>query len=331
MEEYSLFRDPAFQDAIDAICEERGCAYINPEEVKKLDIFDAKDLSELLCFKNLEALNIEVGEYKDLNVLKQLTNLRELHLSAIEADDMSAVWELEQVTNFGLDYCCDFPSAVKFMRLKKLLFMGMALSDPALLRGFAEMEELHLYICVLNDIGFVADMKKLKVIDVGYNRVTDISSLAVLGKLEIVSFWGNKIIDLSPLKKLSGIKRLNISGNPIRQALCSLNDLDCIHTLVDLSIHGIPIDSETFSQAKRLKSLHIGGRNCKDISFLTRHKGLEELTLHGSRVRDISCLLDMPDLKSVSMINNELISDYSPAQYLRNKGVAVYINNKEPK
>lgn len=324
--DYEFFCDSAFRVAMEDLCAEKKCSYIDPKTVAELSVSLAESISDLAFFNNLEVLYLTTGNFKNLSVLKKLKNLRELYLFDNAIDDMSDMWELGQLTGFGLDCCYDITLITKFKHLKKMTLVYADENDFTPLGNLADMEDLTLQASNIHDINFVSKMKRLKKINFKRNFICDISPLSLLEELEAVIISDNYIADISPLKQLSSIRHLDISNNPIRMELCALNDMSCIYTLTQLDVYGIPTDKETFSRAADLTKLRMGGDKCDDISFLPRYDSLEELSLYNSRVWDISCLYEMSKLRSLWLVGNEWIEDITPAYMLKDCGVEVYMS-----
>ena len=68
----------------------------------------------------------------------------------------------------------------------------------------------------IDDIRFLEDLPKLRLLIITCNEITDVSSLAKLQDLEYLELFKNQIVDVSPLAKLEKLIDLNLSHNRIK-------------------------------------------------------------------------------------------------------------------
>lgn len=327
MQNYEYFIDPAFREAMEELCAGQDGCYIDPADVAELSIQNAGSLADLVYFENLQSLSVTLSNLDNLEEIKALKHLTELILFDNKINSLSAVWEMEQLTGLYMDQCIDVVSVSRLKNLTELeiLFGDFSDSDP--LKKLAKIKKLMLQACNLNDLGFASGMPGLRSVDIAKNRVKDIKPLEGLSNLQTVEIWENEISDLSPLKDLEGIRVLDISNNPICWDYCELNDLKCLPFLKKIGLYNLPVEPDWIRKARNLKEIHLGGREWEDISFLVNHPNIELISLVESSVRDISCLIKLPGLKTVWLSGNEKIEDYSPIYQLRAKGIDVHMDD----
>ncbi len=81
----------------------------------------------------------------------------------------------------------------------------------------------------IDDLRPLAELKNLRILNVGNNQITDLSPLAGLNNLERLWLWDNQISELSPLVGFHQLKWLFINGNQI-------TDLDSLKGFKELRI-----------------------------------------------------------------------------------------------
>lgn len=325
---YDYFYDDAFKDAMERMCEEQNEEYIDPSDVSILKIDHGKSLVDLKWFPNLRQFLLSTTNLKNLNELAELPKLTALSLEACDIEDISAIWKLKNLSSLricmsetGEEMCFE-----KLDKLKELSLEEISLPSKTNLSMLCNLEKLILHDCGLKDISFVSLMKRLRHINLSRNCIKDISVLKEIKTLESIMLWENEITDLSPLKRLAKINQLSIGGNPIDWGKCSLNELKSIGRVTELDIDELYIEKPMLKRAKRIKKLSAGGKNCTDISFLKGLKDVEELHLLGSWVKDISCLLELSNLKFLWLEHNDFIADYYPFHALRKTGKEVVVS-----
>lgn len=323
---YDYFCDEAFKVAMRSVCKEYRSEYIDPAKVKEVRIEYAKSLADLEYLPNLESIHLLYAELNDVIRLKRLPRLTELIIEMCDISNIGAVWNLTGLTSLSISMSkvTKSKNATLPNNLRELFLCNISKKNLPRLSTLTRIEQLTIQRCKLDHIKFVSSMKKLQKIDVSMNHIRDISPLETLSALESVDLWDNEITDIKPLKKLRAIRRLSLSNNPIDFGKCSLNDLDCSGNITDIALYDLPVDSAAMVKFRKLKKLSIGGEHCMDISFLPELKELETFSLVKSRVKDISCLGKLPNLKSVWLEDNKAIDDYSYVYALPKNGKEVH-------
>lgn len=86
----------------------------------------------------------------------------------------------------------------------------------SMLRMCRHLEALDFGHNAVDNIDFLYDLPKLKILIIALNRIEDITPVGSLKDLEYLEMFRNRIRDLSPLVGLSKLKDLNIGYNAIR-------------------------------------------------------------------------------------------------------------------
>ena len=92
-----------------------------------------------------------------------------------------------------------------------------------------KVKQLLLIGSQIDDLRPLAELKNLRILNLGNNQITNLSPLAGLNNLEQLWLWDNKISELPPLAGLHQLKWLFINGNQI-------TDLDSLKDFKELRI-----------------------------------------------------------------------------------------------
>lgn len=87
--------------------------------------------------------------------------------------------------------------------------------DLSTLAGCDYLENLSLINCGLTSVDKIANLKNLRKLCLGWNKITDISALSTLTELTHLGVWGNGISDISVVSKLTKLEYLDISDNKV--------------------------------------------------------------------------------------------------------------------
>lgn len=175
------------------------------------------------------------------------------------------------------------------------------LKDVSFLYDMADLEELYLCNCNIETF-CLRYLKKLKKLDIGYNKITDLSSLDVLQDLYWLSMGGNKVSDFSPILD-KNIKYLWIHNNPVK----NISQFENFKELQVLSIDSIDLkDPENISMFENLIELDCNDNNIENLNFLKKLKNLRSLNLDNNNISDISQISKLKNLEALSLINNNV-------------------------
>lgn len=177
----------------------------------------------------------------------------------------------------------------------------------------------------IDDISALAGLGGLTTLNLSSNSVSDLSPLSSLPCLRTLYLDSNPITDFSPLYALTSlttlsIKNIDITENQLKalsEALpsCAIHSDNAIEDILDISLGGVTFKSD-------VEELSLGGMGITDISALSGCKHLKRLDLMGNKVSDLSPLMDIPGLEWLNIKDNR-VSDLRPLMGIRS---LTYIN-----
>lgn len=131
----------------------------------------------------------------------------------------------------------------------------------------------------ITDLSPLTNLRALKVIHLGHNRIIDLTPLANHSALSEINFAGNQISDLTPLQNLTALTSINFANN-------QLSEITVLSGLTALNY------------------LNLGGNRISDLTPLNTLVNINRLYLNGNGLSDISALPDLPALTELWLINN---------------------------
>lgn len=161
---------------------------------------------------------------------------------------------------------------------------------------------------------------KLKIIEYSYNRnleflLNTIQGNTELNSIEVGSEPDVKILlsNIDKIQNCTGLKNIAMSQVGWEQnnvQISSLNNINELSTLENLSINKISIGNNDFSQLKglsNLKNLTITNTNLNDISFMSGLNELQTANLSNNQItRGIYSLSNLNKLESLNLSNNTI-------------------------
>lgn len=266
--------------------------------------------------------------------------------------------EVEEVKSLDLsnEYQQDMPddiiikdiSALKyFTNLGELRLGFNAVNDLRPLSQLQKLESLDLYSNnSVSDVSPLSNLKNLSVLNLQYNQIKDVSPLAGLERLSVLLLKGNAITDYSPLKDIypnlreKDFEIISIEGvsdepivfadpnleSTVRRAL-GIQDRPVTqkdaYQVQSLNLHhDIPSD-EAFSDLTgleyfvNLEELSLDGNKISDLSPIGGMDKMKSLVISFNEIADLSALSGMPQLEVLDAKSNK-ISDVSPLAGLTN-------------
>ena len=214
------------------------------------------------------------------------------------------------------------------------------IKDISALKYFANLKELRLGHNAVADLSPLSELKKLEVLEIySNNSFSDISPLSSLTDLSVLNLQYNQLQDISPLSELKNLTVLLLKGNavtdysPLKDNYPSLREKDfdmiSIENVSDEPIVfadpnlestvrrvlGIQDRPVTQKDAYQVQSLSLGHSIPSDEAFsdltgLEYFVSLEELSLDGNKITDLSPIGGMAKMKSLVIAFND-ISDLS--------------------
>lgn len=144
----------------------------------RLNVREAKDLTPLASFPNLELLVMEDGIVEDISPLSSLTQLKELSLKDNLISDLSPLSSL---------------SNLEKLNLSGQAVYGKGVRDISPLSSLSNLRELNLSLNNIADVSPLSSLTRLERLNLNDNKITDISSLAPLSSLTYLTLGSNYI------------------------------------------------------------------------------------------------------------------------------------------
>eukprot|EP01080_Neovahlkampfia_damariscottae_P003168 gene3168-5484_t len=171
-------------------------------------------------------------------------------------------------------------------------------SDLSSLQNLKDLEEIHLWKCPIEDITYLKEFKKIRVLNLTGTNVKDLTALKDLNYLEDLYLSKCPITDISILLHFKKLKKLSLAG-------CKISDFSILQKLQELeylSLSKCSIENIDFLKGfSSLKELNLNETNVTDISPLEQSKELVELSLCNCPVIDISILKGFSKLRFLDL------------------------------
>jgi internalin A len=166
---------------------------------------------------------------------------------------------------------------VKPDTVRKLIITEDEGFDITRLKEFKQLKGLILYDYPLKDLGFVADLPKLTVLELSGNSLPSLAGIDTLKQLREFVCASNFIQDLSPLYGMAALRQLKLPENDI----ADISGIAHMTQLVQLDLGGNPITTiAPIAHWQQLKSFSV--YRCSqltDVSPVANWTGLEDLNL----------------------------------------------------
>ncbi|OUR94815.1 hypothetical protein A9Q84_17040 [Halobacteriovorax marinus] len=188
-----------------------------------------------------------------------------------------------------------------------------------------QLKGLYLYQTLASDTEELKNLRSLKFLALAnyfkYEKVqSDISVLKNLTNLEVLNLTGFPITDYKVIGLLKNIKSIKLDGHNDVTDLDFLSNLD---SLDEFSLQCTDLFKDIVSARDLTSPHHIVGTppppclntSLKDISALSKFKGLKLLNLNSQFIQDISFI---KELKSLQVLKLDLVPilDFSPLENL---------------
>jgi internalin A len=99
--------------------------------------------------------------------------------------------------------------------LQQLFMHSTQVTDFSPLYGLEHLDDIHLAVLNLTDIGFISNLTHLKICKLNSNLITSIAPLSSLIGLEGLDLMFNQVSDLAALAGLVNLKSINLDYNLI--------------------------------------------------------------------------------------------------------------------
>ena len=165
------------------------------------------DLRPLVDLPKLETLHIRdlapIAGNLDIRPLARLINLKKLTLQRNGISDIRPLAGLTQLRTLGIEGnpITDL-SPLYGLDIRELDVSNSPLVNLRQLANLTSLEYLCLEKSQISDISPLAELKRLRILDVRYNAIENVHPIAELVALRRLWIQGNPIRDLSPLSGL---------------------------------------------------------------------------------------------------------------------------------
>ena len=301
------------------------------------------DLTPLSGMTALRTLYLDYAPVTDLSPLYSLTALTTLSIKGISISDaalqelsnalpncaingVSAKTDTQTISLGGTTFSTDVTS---------LDLSGRGITDISALSSCSKLTSLNLSSNSISDITPLMDIPNLQTLNLSGNRVADLRPLMGLSGLRVLDVSNNAVLSTVPLGSNTGLTELNLSGNTISNfsGLSKLKNL----TRLDLSSTGFTDeDTAYFTYLSKLGYLNVENNSgftgsgydhlrsvipsCNiqhsELVYNVATEGLTltsdttDLNLSGSGISDLSFLMQMGNLQSVRLSNNQISNIY---------------------
>ncbi len=281
-------------------------------QLEQLDLYDV-DVSDLAPLSDLDSLRSLTLDYMPVSTLAPLSGLpalENLTLWALEIHDLQGLVALPKLAALNL-ISTDFESFEGIEDVPNLVSIQVEGCDQ--IESFDGLEaceglesiEVRRFTTsgptIISDIGALAEVPTLKILDLAEASVTDIGALSNCPKLEYLNLAANQVVDLGPLVGLS-LQWLDVSSNQV-EGIEALADMP----LSTLRISHNPISSlESLGTLDQLEVLAIDGLGVTSLELL-RGAPITHLYAADNDLSDIDPVMDW-ELVDLLLANNEIVT-----------------------
>lgn len=193
----------------------------------------------------------------------------------------------------------------RFKQLKSLVLRQNLLESFGEVKHVADdIEELDLYDNRIKHISsHLNDKKKLKNLDLSFNKIRNIKNIENLTQLENLYFVQNKITDIVNLDPFNQLRNLELGGNRINR----IQNLDPLVNLTELWLGKNRISKlENLSSLTNLKILSIQSNRITKLEGLESLVNLEELYISHNGIERIEGLEKNLKLTTLDITGNRI-------------------------
>jgi Leucine-rich repeat (LRR) protein len=247
----------------------------------------------------LSCVSIENQEkrypFTDIQLENAIKSSEKIFSNTIDKDTLEKITDLN-LENKGIK---DLKGIEKCINLKRLILANNSIKNIQPIVNLKELEELDLTSNPIENIEPIKDLINLRSLTFGQHttgetikaKITTLEPLRKLINLEVLRLGHLKLnqIDLSPISQLKNLKELNLQGTGI-------SDLSSIQNLTNLEILWLHwgayemriSDISKLSKLTNLKVLDLDGDTVSDFTPILGMKRLNELSVWGNRIKDLS-------------------------------------------
>jgi len=280
---------------------------------------------------NLESLTIIRTDTRSYDFVTPLTQLRRLHLTnnrdALSIPFLAEFTELEELYMDRVG-TAEFLSGLTSLR--KVTLYG--LDSLEYLRGMQNLEELNVnFGWNLSNAAPLGDLNSLRTLRINESRtmnpVENMDAIGGLTNLRQLDLSGNTLwFNWDFIYRLTQLEKLNISNNTVVGDFAGIRNLSALRVLhmdrvrlvpsfqwsgsggmISVSYpEPTPADQfgDSLAALSLLEELSISGNRVQNISFVSEMQNLRYLYFENNYVTDISPLADLPNLTHVDLRRN---------------------------
>ena len=291
--------------------------YLTFVEDLAIDSLSAGQLSNLSSLVNLTSLQIRNTSINtdELKVIGSLPKLEQLTLSGCGLATVEGLESAEKLITLDLSQNAirNLTPLANLSGLQQINLQNNAVEDLTPLSNLKGITALDVSFNMLTSLSPAFNCATLKSLNASNNTIENITGVDKLSVLEYLNLSGNKLVDISPVAACSALQELDVSGNEITDVaplsalvnLSTLNisrnsvnklpafDTDCALVTIDGSHNAIT----SLSPLKGLKNLNNVfmdyNAQLASISPLTSCRRLVQVKVYGTKVKDVSALLEM--------------------------------------
>lgn len=276
-------------------------------EVDYQENLDLTIISQLTQLKTLTCF--WQGEFKDIHLLANLSQLTFLDISHTEIENVDFIKKMTSLEHLFLtdDYIENLDVLANLKSLQTLLLAyNDVLQDIGFLKNLKHLRKLSLQNCEQSDLSVLKHLKQLQYLNLAWNQLDDIDFLTDLTHLEELDLSENQIQNVEPLKALTKLKQLDLAFNELYN-LEPLQNLTQLEEL-DVKANANPgIKNLNFLQnLTQLKKLDLEQTSSQDLENLKHLKNLEELRLDTNFLESLDNLPALDNLKNLSIKQNKI-------------------------
>ncbi|HPQ71573.1 MAG TPA: hypothetical protein PKW95_20775 [bacterium] len=166
---------------------------LNNPDLTFVSMWHCKNVKSLVTLKELrrlEALNMWGVKLGDIDVLREISTLKSLDLTATLVTDDRVLSELKNLVFLKWDINKNIKNADRLANLRRLRILKISETG-------------------IEDFRFLAKLKKLECLDVGYTSFADAKLLSGLKRLQYLTIAKTKVRDIEPLGSLTRLEYLD--------------------------------------------------------------------------------------------------------------------------
>lgn len=228
-------------------------------------------ISSLSGASALTYLNLSGNTVRDLSVLQTMPELTHLYLShnaLVELDMVGKLTKLE-ILDAAFNSVSSAAPLSGCSALRELNLSNNELTDLTGLDGLTKLEKLYLAFTGTTDISLLASSTAMRELDISNNAIEDISAVSAMIKLEHLNFSYNQVSALPTFSKDAPLVTIKGSQNKL----------------------------STLKQLQGLKQLNYVfmdfNEKVSSVSALEKCPALVEVSVYGTKVRDVKALKEM--------------------------------------